>query len=276
MAARRALLSPLLLGVAILAAAAVPGDQAAPVTAESRPAYDLAHEAPARSTKLNLIALPPPTIQLPASQPTTATGVSETSLQAQLMVPTAVTVPQFVSQRSVRPSPADIGRGRLLLERIEKGEGPSIEIAWPDEPASRQRLLQHLERCAGWTPLLLADGRLWRASDPSGHSWAPSPEQAPSGLLRDVDGVAVDDAAIASIRVRHRLSAGTLVASVERGWDARLLGGLDRLLGVGWAGAVVRAQYVAESDRLTITGIMLNDAAVAGMVDLGAVSRCER
>ncbi|MEQ8395347.1 hypothetical protein [Thalassobaculum sp.] len=259
MAGRRALLSPFLLGAVMVVVAAMPADRKPSVTAEPRSVPALVEPLPEHSTRLSRVALPPPA----------EAGVPIPQVRA-------VADPQAMPDGAVGPSPVDGDRGRLLLDRIEKGEGPSIEIAWPDDPASRRRLLQHLERCAGWTVLLLSGGKLWRAGDPPGLSWTPNPEQVPSGLLRDVEGMATDGAMIAAIRTRHGLSAGIPVASVERAWDAKLLGGLDRLLDSSWTGGAVRARYAIGADRLTIADITLNGSAVAGTVDLGAVSRCGR
>jgi hypothetical protein len=177
----------------------------------------------------------------------------------------------------VVPTAADAGRGRLLLDRVAKGDGPAIEIAWPDDPAARRELVGHLERCAGWRILLLAGGQLWRPGDPPGRAWTPTEAQAPSGLLRDLDGPAADRAAVSAIRTRHGLSGGRPVGAVARGWDARLLGGLGRLLGPGWTGSGdLGARYATDGGRLAVVDVRLDGRAVPGRVDLGPLSRCAR
>lgn len=250
--ALRTVLPPLALAVALLLAVATAPDAPAPVDDEPATAPPAAPPPAAIRT----IALPPP----PGP-------------------PLPVAVPAAAPVRVVRPTVADIERGRAALDRIAKGDGPTIEFGWPDDPAARRRLLRYLVRCAGWRPLLLADGRLWRAEDPAGRPWTPTPEDPPSGLLRDLDGPAADSAAAAAIRARHRLSGGRPVATVARRWDARLLGGLGRLLGADWAaakGGGIRARYVIDGARLSMADIRVDGRLVPGRVDLGPVARCGR
>lgn len=246
----RSTLPPLLLGAVLLFAVALARGPVPPVPEEPtlRP-VDTARTMPA----LRAVALPPPP----------AVEARETP------APTSVGA-------ALRPSAADIGRGHLLLDRIDKGEGPAIEIAWPTDPAARRALLAHLRRCAGWRVLLLSGGRLWRLGDPPGRPWTPAGGASPSGVLRDLDGVVGDGAGVAAIRARHGLVGGGAVAVVDRRWDARLLGGLDRLVGEDPVpGTAVRARYAIGGGRLTVDRISLGDRPIAGRVDLGPMSRCE-
>lgn len=182
---------------------------------------------------------------------------------------------------AIRPTVADRRRGQQLLDRIASGDGPAIVIGWPGEPAARRRLVRHLERCAGWRRLLLADGRLWRLADPAGRPWQPAAAARPSGLLRDLDGAAADDAVAAALRARHNLAGGRPVAAVARHWDARLLGGLARLVGPGWGGrgpggGDLMARYALDGGRLSVIDIQVAGRPLPGRVDLGPLSRCGR
>jgi hypothetical protein len=260
--AMRTILPPVLLAVALLAVLTMPEPRPTPVT--ERPDETPPSSIPVPAVRLRTVTLPPP--PHPVGRPGPPASVPRAE------EPTVAPEPP-----AVVPTEADAGRGRLLLDRVAKGEGPAIEIAWPDGPGARRELVGHLERCAGWQTLLLAGDRIWRLGDPPGRAWTPAEGRAPSGLLRDLDGPAADPATTAAIRARHGLSGGRPVGAVARSWDARLLGGLGRLLGLGWAGSgTVRARYATDGGRLAVVDVRLDGRAVPGRVDLGPLSRCAR
>jgi len=243
---RLSILLPLALGAAVLAAIALPRDPAPERVHPSVASVTVPPEA-ARTTALRRIALPTP----PAP-------------------PAAI--PASAADAVFRPTPVDAGRGRLLLAQVERGQGPAVEIAWPDGPDERRRLASHLTRCAGWQPMLLVDGRLWRIEDPAGRPWVPEPQARSSGILRDLEGPAVDAARMDAIRSRHGIAGGRPVATVDRGWDARLLGGLDRLIeagGTAWGS--VRGRYRTDGDRLMVTAVRVDGRLVPGQLDLGPI-----
>ena len=106
---------------------------------------------------------------------------------------------------------------------------------------------------------------------------APGPAARPSGILRDLEGAAIDAVRVAAIRSRHGVAGGRPVATVDRRWDARLLGGLDRLIdagGVGWGS--VRGRYRAHAGRLLVTALRVDDRPLPGSLDLGPIARCAR
>jgi len=258
--ATRNVLPPALLAAALLAALAMPEPR--PASVADRPDETPPSSNAAPAVRLRTLTLPPPPL-------------SPTPLPAEAHRDMEPSVP--LEPPAVVPTEADAGRGRLLLDRVAKGEGPAIEIAWPNGPTARRELVGHLERCAGWQILLLARDRIWRLGDPPGRAWTPTEGRAPSGLLRDLDGPAADRATTAAIRARHGLSGGRPVGAVARAWDARLLGGLGRVLGPGWAGSgTVRARYATDGGRLAVVDVRLDGRAVPGRVDLGPLSRCAR
>ncbi|MEQ9526189.1 MAG: hypothetical protein RIM96_26860, partial [Thalassobaculum sp.] len=168
-----ALLSPLGLLVAVTVAAVLPVPDPSPAPPVAEPAT-----GPGRPAALRPVALPPPTVRA-------------TAVPSAAPPPVGVRNPPDADPAgpALRPSAADAGRGLLLLDRVRQGDGPSVEIAWPDDRAARETLRRHLRHCAGWQALLLADGRLWRAADPPGTPWR-SPVGSVSGLLRRLDGPA--------------------------------------------------------------------------------------
>lgn len=271
----RPVLPPLALATLLLAAIAM--RDGAPTAAEAAPDRPLPPPSPAAvppdagswssegsGVALRTVALPPPGVP-PAPSVTSPAG----SRQG-LPIPAP----------TVRPTAADGRRGLQLLDRIAGGGGPAIAIAWPGDPVVRQRLVSHLERCAGWRRMLLADGRLWRLEDPAGRPWLPAAGGRQSGVLRDLDGAAADREAVAALRARHHVAGGRPVAAVDRHWDALLLGGLARLAGPGWDGGSpaagdLSARYVLDGGRLAVVDIRIAGRSLPGRVDLGSLSPCE-
>jgi len=233
---RTAALSPLVLAMVVLAAIAA--SRGAPSPA-----------APSEA----IVEAPPPAPRPPTPLPPTPLG--------------RVALP---------PPVAGAGAVSRLLARIEQGEGPSIEIAWPEGADARERLAAHLTRCAAWRSLLLADGRLWAADGEAGQPWAPARPETVSGLIRTLDGPATDPGLTAAIRARHGLAGGSAVAVVHRDWDARLLAGLLGLAGPELeAAGVVRARYTVDAaGRLAVTAVRLDGRERPGRVDLGPLGQC--
>ncbi len=270
MAARRpATLLPLAIGAAVLAAIVLPRDPAPKRVESSEPTASATPEA-AGTTALRRIALPPP----PAAASPNSDGAP---------APPVAATPVPAEGAVIRPTAVDAGRGLLLLARVEGGQGPAVEIAWPDGPDERRRLAAHLTRCAGWRPMLLVDGRLWRIGGsrrPSlgaRTSWRGRPGSSATSMARRST-----PPRMAAIRSRHGVAGGRPVATVDRAWDARLLGGLERLIeagGSGWGG--VRGRYLTDAGRLLVTAVRVDGRPVPGRLDLGPIdlgpmTRCAR
>lgn len=160
-----------------------------------------------------------------------------------------------------------------------------FELAWPKRVAERDRLSRHLVRCAGLVTAVLSDGQLWRAGDPPGVAWVPDRRRV-SGVMRqagdpngagpeDPTGGTVDGEAALSIRAYHRLAQGRAVALMARSFDARLLGGLARLVGeTGLITGHIIGRYALIDERLMLLDLRVDGVAVPGRVDLGSIDRC--
>ncbi|NQW09704.1 MAG: hypothetical protein HQ481_07480 [Alphaproteobacteria bacterium] len=232
------------------------------------------------------VALPPPPARRPTLTPRAASpprpapevkAVPARSVVPETVVPETKIPAAAPPPPEVRPTIADAARGARLLSRLEGGEGPVLELAWPERAAERDRLSRHLARCAGLVTAVLSGGRLWRASDPPGAPWIPDRRRV-SGVMRQADGLAggaAGGAAPAVIRAHHGLAEGQAVALVAQSFDARLLGGLARLVGeIPLAKGHVLGRYAVAGDRLVLQGLRVDGAAVPGRVDLGAIGRC--
>ncbi len=162
--------------------------------------------------------------------------------------------------------------GRALLRILEHGEGPVIEIAWPDSTARRDRMRDVLRSCFGMR-LALIDraGGLYLDDGPRGRAW-PIDLDRISGFVRRPNGriTSAERRAAARIRRYHRrLPATDPVRLFPRAVDAALLGGLGRLIGDDMrASKTITASYGLRRGRVTVGGIRVDGRIVAGEIDL--------
>jgi len=169
--------------------------------------------------------------------------------------------------------------GRPLLKLMELGEGPSVEIAWPDGATERRRLYQLFVNCYGMrTAVMTNDGQLFDAASVPGTPWQANLDLY-SGFVRRSSGHGASQElqAAETIRAHHGLFGTVTVRLFPRRMDALLLGGLKALAGGDYAGAGrIRASYRVSGTRIWVTGITLGGRAVAGDIELssGAQGRC--
>jgi len=169
--------------------------------------------------------------------------------------------------------------GRPLLKLMELGEGPSVEIAWPDGAAERRHLYQLFVSCYGMrTAVMTTDGQLFDAASAPGTPWRANLDRY-SGFVRRSSGHGARQElqAADTIRARHGLFGTVTVRLFPRRMDALLLGGLKALAGGDYAGAGrIRARYRVSGSRVWVTAITLGGRTVSGDIDLssGAQGRC--
>lgn len=184
-------------------------------------------------------------------------------------------VEQPAKNVTVVEDPSSAARGRVLLRLLEHGRGPAIELAWPGAAAERARLYHQLRGCLGMRVALSPDsgpgaGRLFVADNPPGQSWRPNSDRY-SGFARRPAGrlAAAEQADLRAIARRHDLPPYSPAMRIfPRRVDARLLGGLDRILG----GAYGRAGAIRASYHLTGATIQVRDIQVDGQAVPGAIS----
>jgi len=176
---------------------------------------------------------------------------------------------------TVAEDPSSAARGRVLLRLLEHGRGPAIELAWPGAAEERARLYRQLRDCLGMRLALSPDsgpgaGQLFVADNPPGQSWRPNSDRY-SGFARRPAGrlAAAERADLRAIAHRHDLPPYSPAMRIfPRRVDARLLGGLDRILG----GAYSRAGAIRASYHLTGATIQVRDIQVDGRAVPGAIS----
>ncbi|MBT5048602.1 MAG: hypothetical protein HOM58_08860 [Rhodospirillaceae bacterium] len=168
--------------------------------------------------------------------------------------------------------------GGALLRLLEHGKGPSVEIAWPQSAASRQRLYRTLTRCYGMRPALLTkDARLFDKTTAPGQHWAINRDRY-SGFIRSPQGEPIreENRQFATIARRHDLIDWRPVRVFPRSVDSVLLGGLETLLGERYQRArQIRAAYRLQRTGLSLTGFQVDGQAIGGVVTLQAGPGCD-
>ena len=135
--------------------------------------------------------------------------------------------------------------GASLLAQLERGEGPNIQLAWPQTVAAHQQLFSVFRRCAGMRLGKLNAGRLVAIE--------PGASRVMSGYMRVAAGAALPE----ERRISQQLQAvGQSVRLFPRVFDQRLLSGLDRALdGKLSTMGTVRAEYRWANGRLQLVNI---------------------
>jgi len=161
--------------------------------------------------------------------------------------------------------------GGALLRLLEHGQGPAIEIAWPERADARRALYHQLTQCYGVRAAVLAGGsRLYAETGAAGQTWPVDMDRF-SGFIRSPQGEAIAEEArvFARIADRHGLTGWRPVRVFPRPVDAALLGGLGAVLGPRYKSArQIRAAYQWDRTRLILGDFTVDGRPVSGTVTL--------
>lgn len=165
--------------------------------------------------------------------------------------------------------------GRPLLRLLEHGQGPDIEIAWPNERRRREALYRLLGNCHGMRAAVMDEGgNLYLAEGQRRRRWELDLDRF-SGFVRQPDGFTArqEDRRADAIRRHHGLGRlARLVRLFPRRVDAALLGGLREILGERYkTAAAIRATYRQIGLRLFIEDIEADGVGVDGRIALASV-----
>lgn len=182
--------------------------------------------------------------------------------------------PPSADAGTVAPDAATAMQGRVLLRMLEHGTGPVIEIAWPTDSGTRASLYRQFSDCFGLRVAVLGtDGLLYTADSPPGRPW-PLNLDAFSGFMRQHDASASRQETQELRRIRDvhgRTARGAPVRIFPRQVDAALLGGLQRIVGDGYAAhRSIRARYTLSGGRVYVDGVVADGQDKPGRVDLSA------
>ena len=169
-----------------------------------------------------------------------------------------------------------VREGRTLLRLLEHGSGPDIELAWPDSATRRARLYRRLRDCYG-VRVALMDGRdrLFAARGTVGAAWNLNLDRYSGFIRRPAGRLAQGEAeAAARIRAYHgELPGARPVRVFPRRVDALLLGGLNRIVGPGYADRrTIRARYRLDGARLLVERVEADGHALPGRIDLSTAA----
>ncbi len=190
--------------------------------------------------------------------------------------PAAKTATDRTSGRTIAPSQEHAAEGRTLLRLLEHGSGPTIELAWPATARQREKLFALLEGCYGMQVALM-DGtdRLFIAHGRRTVPWALNLDRF-SGFIREPAGAIgrQERRAAEQIRAHHGgLRNAVPVRVFRRDVDARLLGGLRRLVGGSYPRVqVIRARYRTGGRQLVVENIVADGRAIPGRLELPPVA----
>ena len=165
--------------------------------------------------------------------------------------------------------PPEIKNGRTLLRLLEHGAGPEIELAWPRERADRAKLYDMLNRCFGMRLALMdSQGRLLGGD---GEAWTPNLDRF-SAFIRHPSGRLT----AAEQRQMSRAGPGLkLVRLFPRSFDARLLGGLNGLIGADYGGlGQIQARYRLSGRTLLVERIEGDGRRYPGEIAIPAPRGC--
>lgn len=232
---------------------------APPALAEQAP------KQPQAAPVQQLAATQPPVETKPASKATPKeTPKSKAKPTAKPVIAVVDVVEKAQPQRTVDVS-ADAmvaqasEHAQYLLNQVESGQGPAIEIAWPKSFAGRKKLFHTLVNCQGV--------QLGILSEETVHPVNPN-VQPYSRLVRMVSGMMLPQERSLYQSSRYYDKPGsTPVRLFPRALDARLLAGLRQLAVVSFESlASVRGLYVLKGQRLFIQDLVMDGQAVAGQV----------
>lgn len=291
------------IGLSALLAALLLTAAPAPLPSEQQPAAQAPAQKPPvdHAGPTSVVLPPPPTVTvvpiqpiepLMASKPTAAPveALQPTPPKAPASLPKIIEPVLSVKVEKSKPAPVPkakaapdsepeakevAAQGRVLLQLLEHGQGPVIELAWPRDGAARSRLYRRFRDCFGMQVALnRGAGELFVAQGPAGTSWRPNRDRY-SGFARQPAGrlAAAERRDLRAIARHHDLPNWAAAMRIfPRYVDARLLGGLEQLLAAGYAKAgSIRARYHLRGGGIVVREIQVDGRAIPGSVDLGGI-----
>ena len=202
-----------------------------------------------------------PETESPEQTPRVPISAAQQSTEGEALEPPALTITRRAASA-----------GRALLRKLEAGDGPSIEIAWPETSREREALYRSFVKCHGMvTAILVSEGHLYRANETPGQSWRPNHDifsqyaHESSGGLTPTEQILMD-----RIRRHHGLAGGVSVRLFPRDADALLLAGLHGVAGEALTrGENLYARYEISKGKIEIRDIRVGFRLMPGRIDFG-------
>lgn len=184
---------------------------------------------------------------------------------------------RFEALDPVRVGPEQQRAGRPLLRLLEHGQGPAVEIAWPEHSVARNRLHDLLRRCHGLRTALLRDQEILLSTGPGDQDQVVFDGDRHSGFLRTIDGAlpSAEAGLVDALKARHGAADVVPIRLLSRRFDARLLGGLRHIVGPDYRRAkAVTARYAVAGGLVLISGIEVDGVSYDGRIEIGPGETC--
>jgi hypothetical protein len=183
-----------------------------------------------------------------------------------------------LQKNKIEVSATDIRSGQIWLRLLEHGNGPSIKITWPTD-TSASRLFEVLKGCYGLTLAVNnGQGQLFSAVGQSGQPWDLNLDYY-SGFMRQTSSWLFPEerSELRKINDLHGTIKGNPVRLLDRKFDARLLGGLSKIIGLEYSRATnIHATYTIHRWNLGVTNIVVDGRRVPGQIDLSPPMYCRK
>ena len=171
----------------------------------------------------------------------------------------------------------EISKARAWLKIIEEGEGPNIEISWPDKIQS-EHLYDIFTRCYGLIVAVVnQNGGLFINEGQSGLAWNINLDRY-SAFMREI-GTSMTEKENVTIQniysLHNMISQNIPVRIFPRSLDAQLLRGFSRIIGANYYKArSIRAHYHITDKNVIVSGIEVDGHPKPGVINFEPVSSC--
>ena len=155
-----------------------------------------------------------------------------------------------------------VANGRVLLRQLENGNGPEIQIAWPDQTRLKEKIYDILNKCYGMqTALMNSKDELFHSAGPSGVRWAINMDKM-SGFIREVSGRIPQAEHLHVRRINQKHPNENFISTIRifpRVVDAHLLMNLRSLAGENYSTSKnISAAYGLKNKSILIKHVRLD------------------
>lgn len=198
-----------------------------------------------------------------SAKPGTSPAVRPLSIAKDSNKPRKTSIADSIGRTSGRSEKNNIGE--KLLARLETGEGPHIEIAWPAQARDRQRLFRIFHNCVGVRLARLQGKRITTVEADAAYGGF-------SGYVRVINGATtLDEQAL----LRNLDHPGIPVRLFPRHFDERLLAGLARLTAGSLQGVQrIHGNYTFRENALILASVTIDGRPVPGKILLVDIRHC--
>ena len=155
-----------------------------------------------------------------------------------------------------------VANGRVLLRQLENGNGPEIQIAWPDQTRLKEKIYDILNKCYGMqTARMNSKDELFHSAGPSGVRWAINMDKM-SGFIREVSGLIPQAEHLHVRRINQKHPNENFISTIRifpRVVDAHLLMNLRSLAGENYSTSKnISAAYGLKNNSILIQHVRVD------------------